>query len=319
MAAAFMLAYLLAAGLVLLWGGGVPGGAWLALHLVLLGTVTNAIVAWGDQFAAALLHARPSGETAAVARLVALNLAVAAVLAGVHLGRPALTAAGAWLLAAVVAAHALTLAARLRRGVAARFGGAVWFYLAASAALVAGIGLGLLLSGGAAGSADAYRAMRLAHAHLDVLGWVGLTVLGTLFTLWPMVLRTRMVPGVPAAARRTFPLAAGGLVVATAGLPARQRTAAVVGLAGYAAGVGVALGPFVGRCASGVRTARRRGCWPRAPPGWRSRSSPTWSPCSAAPGWSTSTAGWRGWSRPWPSGSGCRAGSTSRVNVAGNA
>jgi len=74
------------------------------------------------------------------------------------------------------------------------------------------------MSGGAAGSADASRAMRLAHAHLNVLGWIGLTVIGTLFTLWPTVLRTRMVAGVPAAARRTFPLAAGGLVVATAGL-----------------------------------------------------------------------------------------------------
>jgi nitrite reductase (NO-forming) len=241
-----MLAYLLAAGLSLLGGGRVGGGAWLALHLVLLGTVTNAIIVWSDQFAAALLHARPSGETAALARLVGLNLAVVAVLAGVQLARPALTATGAGLLTVVVVAHALILAARLRRGLAARFGDAVWFYLAASAALLAGIGLGLLLSGGAAGSADAYRAMRLAHGHLNVLGWIGLTVLGTLFTLWPTVLRTRMVAGVPAAARRSFPLAAGGLLVATAGLLTQQRTATVVGLAGYAAGVGVALGPFVG-------------------------------------------------------------------------
>ena len=245
MAAAFMLAYLLAAGLVLLSGGRVPGAGWLALHLVLLGAVTNAIMVWSDQFAAALPHARPSGETAAVGRLVALNLAVVAVLAGGQLGRAALTAAGAWLLAAVVLAHALTLLARLRRGMAARFGQAVWFYLAANGALLAGIGLGLLLSGGAAGSADAYRAMRLAHAHLNVLGWIGLTVLGTLSTLWPTVLRTRMVAGVPAAARRSFPLAAGGLLVATAGLLAQQQTAAAVGLAAYAAGLGVALGPFV--------------------------------------------------------------------------
>ena len=145
----------------------------------------------------------------------------------------------------MVVAHALTLAARLHRGLAARFGQAVWFYLAASAALLAGIGLGLLMSGGTAGSADGSRAMRLAHAHLNVLGWIGLTVLGTLFTLWPTVLRTRMVAGVPAAAQRTLPLAVGGLVVATAGLLAQQRTAAVLGLAGYAVRLGVALGPFV--------------------------------------------------------------------------
>ena len=36
-----------------------------------------------------------------------------------------------------------------------------------------------------AGSADAYLAMRLAHVHLNVLGWVGLAVVGTQFTLWP--------------------------------------------------------------------------------------------------------------------------------------
>jgi len=41
-----------------------------------------------------------------------------------------------------VVAHALNLAARLRRGLAARFSEAVWFYLAASAALLAGIALG---------------------------------------------------------------------------------------------------------------------------------------------------------------------------------
>jgi nitrite reductase (NO-forming) len=67
--------------------------------------------------------------------------------------------------------------------------------------------------------------MRLAHGHLNVLGWVGLTVLGTLFTLWPTALRTRMVAGVPAIARRTSLLAGGGLLVATVGLLAQQRPA----------------------------------------------------------------------------------------------
>ena len=58
----------------------------------------------------------------------------------------------------------------------------VWFYVAAGAALLAGMGFGLWLAGGVAGSADAYRALRLAHVHLNVLGWVGLAVVGTQFT-----------------------------------------------------------------------------------------------------------------------------------------
>jgi hypothetical protein len=52
--AAFVLAYLLAGGLTT--AGRVAGAGWLALHLVLPGAVTNAIVVWSEHFAAALLR-----------------------------------------------------------------------------------------------------------------------------------------------------------------------------------------------------------------------------------------------------------------------
>ena len=48
-------------------------------------------------------------ERTATARALALNLGVVAVLGGVHTGRPVLTAAGAWLVGAVVLAHAIAL------------------------------------------------------------------------------------------------------------------------------------------------------------------------------------------------------------------
>jgi nitrite reductase (NO-forming) len=60
--AAFVLAYLLAGGLTMAGSGRVAGAGWLALHLVLLGAVTNAIVVWSEHFAAALLHTRPVGD-----------------------------------------------------------------------------------------------------------------------------------------------------------------------------------------------------------------------------------------------------------------
>lgn len=101
------------------------------------------------------------------------------------------------------------------------------------------------------GSADAYRAMRLAHVHLNVLGWVGLAVVGTQFTLWPTVLRTRMVADPRRAVGWSLPLMAGVLAVTATGLLVQRRAVAVAGLAGYAAGLGVALVPF-------VRTALRR-------------------------------------------------------------
>jgi nitrite reductase (NO-forming) len=102
-----VLAYLAAGGVAALLGGRVPGGAWLSLHLVLLGAVSNAIVAWSEHFAAALLHAPPAGERAALARTLALNLGVAGVLTGVPTGRPGLVAAGAGLAGLVVLAHGL--------------------------------------------------------------------------------------------------------------------------------------------------------------------------------------------------------------------
>jgi nitrite reductase (NO-forming) len=249
--AGFVLGYLAAGGVTLLLGGRVAGGGWLALHLVLLGAATNAIVVWSEHFAAALLRARPVSERAATARALTLNLGILGVLGGVHTGRTGLAAAGACLAGVVVLAHALGLATRIGRALPGRLAGTVWFYVAAAAALLAGMSLGLWLAGGVATSADAYRALRLAHVHLNVLGWVGLAVVGTEFTLWPTVLRTRMVPGLERAVRWSLPALAGGLAVAAAGLAGQRKAAALAGLAAYAAGLAVALVPF-------VRTARQR-------------------------------------------------------------
>jgi nitrite reductase (NO-forming) len=218
---------------------------------VLLGAATNAIVVWSDQFAAALLHAGPAGERAAMVRALALNLGILGVLGGVHSGRAALAAAGACLAGVVVLAHAVGLATRVGGALTARLGQTVWFYLAASAALLAGMGLGLLGAGGAARTADAYRALRLAHVHLNVLGWVGLAVVGTQFTPWPTVLPTRMVAGVEGAVRWSLPPMVVGLAAVAAGLLAQRRAAALTGLGCYVAGLAVALVPF-------VRTALRR-------------------------------------------------------------
>jgi nitrite reductase (NO-forming) len=249
--AAFVLAYLAVGGVVLALGQRVPGGGWLALHLVLLGAATNAIVVWSEYFAAALLRAPPASERMAMVRALALNLGVVGVLVGVHTGRSGLAAAGACLAGLTVGGHALGLAGRIARALPARLSQTVWFYVAAAAALLAGMGLGLWLAGGAAASADAYRALRLAHLHLNMLGWVGLAVVGTQFTLWPTVLRTRMVPGLEQAVRWSLPPLAGGLAVAAAGLASQRRVVALAGLVIYAAGLGVALVPF-------VRTVLRR-------------------------------------------------------------
>jgi nitrite reductase (NO-forming) len=304
--AGLVLGYLAAGAVTLALGDRVAGGAWLALHLVLLGAATNAIVVWSEHFAAALLRVPPAGERAAAARVLALNLGVLAVLGGVHTGRTAMTAAGAWLAGAVVLAHAAAMATRASRALAGGLAGTVWFYVAASAALVAGMGLGVLLAGGGAASAEAYRAMRLAHAHLNVLGWVGLAVIGTQFTLWPTVLRTRMLADPGRAVAWSLPLTVGGLAVATAGLLGRWQPVALAGMAGYAAGLGVALTPF-------ARTALRRA--PHTAASWSLGTGIAWFAVAVAadlaalagsPASSSLTGGSAGWSRRSRSGSGRR-------------
>jgi len=58
-----VLGYLAAAGVTLVLGDRVAGGTWLALHLVLLGAATNAIVVWSEHFAAALgVRSAPDGS-----------------------------------------------------------------------------------------------------------------------------------------------------------------------------------------------------------------------------------------------------------------
>ena len=55
-----VISYLLAALVSGIYRKGSEGGepAWLTIHLLLLGAVTNAIVTWSDHFASALLWAR---------------------------------------------------------------------------------------------------------------------------------------------------------------------------------------------------------------------------------------------------------------------
>ncbi|MCW3844789.1 hypothetical protein ONA70_32390 [Micromonospora yasonensis] len=218
-----------------------PSWRWLAIHLLLLGAVTNAILVWSAHFTAAVLRTPvPAGRRSEAARLTVLNVGVVAVLVGGAADRPWLGVGGAALVFAAVAAHLAWLARRLRRALPARFSVTVRYYLAASLALLAGVpvGAGMLVTD------DAHRPrLLLFHAHVNLLGWVTLTVLGTLLTLWPTMLRTRMVEGAVRAAGSALPLAATGLLLLGLGLLAWWRAVIAVGLGLFVLGVLVALRP----------------------------------------------------------------------------
>lgn len=244
---------------------------WLVIHLFLLGAVTNAIVLWTRHFTVTLLHVPDPAPRSVAWQLAVLNGAVLAVLVGVTADWPLLAVSGAVLLAAVVVAHLGVLIHCRRQASGGRFTGPVRFYWVAAVALLAGIGLGTALAVGVPASWAAR--VYAAHVHVNLLGWVALTVLGTEFTLWPIVLRTRMVDGIAAAARRSLLLTTAGLTLTVTGLLIASRLTAVVGLAGYTIGVLCALDPF-------VRTARRK--TPRSPAAWMLAAGTAWLVSSLA-------------------------------------
>jgi len=221
-----------------------PVPRWLAIHLLLLGAATNAIMTWTEHFAVALMRARKPSPRASAGRLAALNLAIVGVLVGVGFELSVVTVPAATLLGAVVLAHVGSLLRIARHALMGRFAGTVRFYVAAGLALVVGIGFGTLLAVDVVPH-ELHEPLHAAHVHANVFGWVGLTVLGTLFTLWPTVLRTRMVDQVMRSARRCLVLTTTGLTVTVTGLSTDLRWVAAAGLATYGAGVIVALRPFV--------------------------------------------------------------------------
>lgn len=226
-----------------------PQGRWLLIHLLFLGAASNAILVWSVHFATAILRSPlPATRSGEVARLVVLNAGALAVLAGGTAGPAWVGVAGAAAVFAAVVAHLWVMARRLRRALPARFAVTVHYYLAATVALLAGIPAGawmLLID-------DEQRPrLLLFHAHVNLLGWITLTVLGTLLTLWPTVLRTRMVAGAGRAATRALPLCLAGLACLSIGTLAWWPVLAVAGLALFAAAVILLARP-------GIATARQR-------------------------------------------------------------
>jgi nitrite reductase (NO-forming) len=241
----------------------VPAPRWLLVHLLLLGAVSHAILVWSRHFADALLHTAPRERDRRVQsiRLLLLDGGVVLVLTGVVAGLWPVTVAGAAGVAGAVVGHGAALVAQVRRALPGRFRSTVRYYVAAACFLPVGALLGTLLARGMGGL---HERGTLAHAMVNVLGWMGLTVVGTLVTLWPTMLRTRIPENAERTARRALPVLVAGIVVAAGGALAGMRPVAALGLAGYLAGLAVVSTVL-------VATARTR------PPS----SFPTWSVAAA--------------------------------------
>jgi hypothetical protein len=163
------LAYLAALVAIALIHPLLPSWRWLAIHLLLLGAVTNAIVVWSAHFTTAVLRApAPADRRGEAFRLAVLNAGVVGVLAGGATDQPWPGVVGAGLVFAAVLAHLRWLGARLRVALPARFAVTVHYYVAAAAALLVGVPVGAWML---VVDDDSRPRLLLFHAHVNLLGW----------------------------------------------------------------------------------------------------------------------------------------------------
>lgn len=215
----------------------VPSSRWLMVHLVLLGALTHSIMVWSTHFSQALLKTPPTLDDRRIqsARLLTLLVGTTLVLIGVPTALWPLTVVGALVVSVAVLWHGVQLWRRLRRALPGRFRITLHYYLAAAVMLPVGATLGTLL---ALGTGDeSHGRLLVAHSMVNLLGWVGLTMTGTLLTLWPTMLRTRIDPRAERWARQALPvlLVALGVVVTGALWGPRWSVSAGIGL--YAVGL----------------------------------------------------------------------------------
>lgn len=227
--------WLTAALVVVAVGRGLPAADWLVVHLVLLGAVTHAVMVWSTHFAQALLKSPPTldGRRQQGRRLALLVLGTALVLVGVPAGWWPVTLAGATCAACAVTWHGVQLWRRLRAALPGRFRITIRYYLAAAACMPLGATFGVLL---ARQPADPWHGRLLvAHSLTMGLGWLGLTVAGTLVTLWPTMLRARMDDRAERLAQRALPALLVSLSVTVVGALVDLRALSSAALLAYAA------------------------------------------------------------------------------------
>lgn len=215
----------------------VPGSIWLMVHLVLLGALTHAAMVWSTHFTQTLLKTRDSIDprNQQNVRLWVLFAGVTLVLVGVPANWWWLTLVGATTISAAVIWHGWAIWRRLKVALPGRFRITIHYYLAAAAAVPVGATFGILL---ARELGDAWHGRLLvAHSLTMLLGWIGVTVTGTLVTLWPTMLRTRMDDRAEALARQALPMLVASWLVIAVAASFGLRWIALLGLVGYLAGL----------------------------------------------------------------------------------
>lgn len=224
----------------------IPESLWLMVHMVTLGLITNSILVWSQHFTEALLkHKLPdSARPVQLARIYTLNASMVVLMVGVVFSLYPLTVLGSVGVGATVTWHGVALLQQMRAALPARFGVTIRYYIAASWLLPVGATFGALLAYDGL-SASWHGRLLLAHEAVNLLGFVGITVVGTLMTLWPTMLRTVMVPDAVARSTRALAGLCAGLGLTVTGALTGLTWLAVAGLLLYAAALALVLALMV--------------------------------------------------------------------------
>lgn len=238
---AFWLVMVIVSTLIHQW---VPAPRWLILHLLFLGAISHAILVWSQHFSTALLHtpATEKDRRHQSMRLILVNLGTVVVVIGVLASQWPITSIGATMVGAAVIWHGASLLIKMSKALKSRFAHTIQYYIAAAIFLPLGAILGTLLSHGFAD--PTHSQVKLSHALLNILGWIGLTVLGTLVTLWPTMLRTKLLDSCVKASKRALPLLVVSVLVAATAAVLGSLWVAALGLAGYITGLLMLVIPF---------------------------------------------------------------------------
>jgi len=154
---------------------------WLALHFAFVGGISQLVIGAGQFFACAFLATDPVPRRTVRAELALWNAAVVAIALGVPLGINALTGLGGALVLAGLVLFVLALRG-LRGRSLQRAPWATRWYETAAAFLALGAALGPVMGGHVAWS---HGSLLGAHMVLNIGGWFGTAIVGTLHTFYP--------------------------------------------------------------------------------------------------------------------------------------
>lgn len=161
---------------------------WLALHLALLGGVSQLVLGAGQFFVCAFLATDPPARRLIAGQLLAWNAGTLLVAVGVPTATGSLIDLGGVLIGVGLVLFAAALRGMQRRSLQ-RARWAVRWYQACAGCLGLGALIGVLLARGTPWSAGSLLG---AHLALNLGGWLGMAIVGTLHTFFPSLTQTRL-------------------------------------------------------------------------------------------------------------------------------